>query len=113
TSESEPYVCLAALFRVTSPGKRNAPRRSRFGEHRLRSSRHTNSPWSQTYPLNPEAPWILKPTPIACFYEFLCRAVKFAHRRRFQEYVREKGREKSTLAYVYWAMWHRSGKGNV
>ena len=34
-SESEPYVCLAALFRVTSPGKRPL-RRSRFGDHRLR-----------------------------------------------------------------------------
>ena len=56
TSESEPYVCLAALFRVTSPGKRNAPRRSRFGEHHLRSSRHTNSPWSQTYPPKPRSP---------------------------------------------------------
>src|ERR1035441_9265109 len=85
TSESEPYVCLAALFRVTSPGKRNAPRRSRFGEHRLRSSRHTNSPWSQTYPLNPEAPWILKPTPIACFYEFLCRAVSSCLSQFFTE----------------------------
>jgi hypothetical protein len=41
------------------------------------------------------------------------KLVKFAHRRRFQDYVREKGREKSTLAYVYWAMWHRSGPGNV
>jgi len=41
------------------------------------------------------------------------KLVKFAHRRRFQDYVREKGREKMTLAYVYWAMWHRSGQGNV
>ena len=50
--ESEPYVCLAALFGVTSPGKR-PPRKSRFGDHRLRGSRHTNAPRLQTYPLNP------------------------------------------------------------
>lgn len=41
------------------------------------------------------------------------KLVKFAHRRRFQDYVREKGREKITLGYVYWAMWHRSGKGDT
>ena len=41
------------------------------------------------------------------------KIVKHAHRRRFQEYVRKKGREKLTLAYVYWAMYLRSGKGNV
>jgi hypothetical protein len=54
-SESEPYACFAALFGVTSPGKR-PPRRSRSSDHRLRSSRHTNGPWAQTYPQNPEAP---------------------------------------------------------
>lgn len=41
------------------------------------------------------------------------KLVMHDHRRRFQEYVREKGREKMTLSYVYWAMFHRSGKGNV
>lgn len=41
------------------------------------------------------------------------KLVKFAHRRRFQDYVREKGREKMTLSYVYWCMYHRSGKGDV
>jgi len=41
------------------------------------------------------------------------KIVKYAHRRRFQEYVRTKGRDKSTIAYVYWSMFLRSGKGNV
>ena len=41
------------------------------------------------------------------------KIVKHAHRRRFQEYVRTKGRDKSTIGYVYWNMFLRSGKGNV
>ena len=41
------------------------------------------------------------------------KLVKHAHRRRFQEYVRTKGRDKSTIAYVYLSMYLRSGKGNV
>jgi hypothetical protein len=41
------------------------------------------------------------------------KIVKHAHRRRFQDYVRTKGREKATIAYVYWSMFLRSGKGNV
>jgi hypothetical protein len=41
------------------------------------------------------------------------KIVKHAHRRRFQEYVRTKGRDKSTIAYVYWSMYLRSGKGDV
>ncbi len=41
------------------------------------------------------------------------KIVKHAHRRRFQEYVRTKGRDKVTIAYVYWNMYLRSGKGNV
>lgn len=41
------------------------------------------------------------------------KIVKHAHRRRFQDYVRTKGREKSTIAYVYWSMYLRSGKGNM
>jgi hypothetical protein len=41
------------------------------------------------------------------------KIVKHAHRRRFQEYVRTKGRDKSTIAYVYLSMYLRSGKGNV
>jgi hypothetical protein len=40
------------------------------------------------------------------------KIVKHAHRRRFQEYVRTKGRDKSTIAYVYLSMYLRSGKGN-
>ena len=41
------------------------------------------------------------------------KIVKHAHRRRFQDYVRTKGREKATLAYVYWSMYMRSGKNNI
>lgn len=41
------------------------------------------------------------------------KIVKHAHRRRFQEYVREKGRDKSTIGYVYWSMFLRSGSGNM
>lgn len=41
------------------------------------------------------------------------KIVKHAHRRRFQDYLRTKGRDKSTIAYVYWSMYLRSGKGNV
>jgi hypothetical protein len=41
------------------------------------------------------------------------KIVKHAHRRRFQEYVRAKGRDKTTIGYVYWNMFLRSGKGNV
>ncbi len=41
------------------------------------------------------------------------KIVKHAHRRCFQEYVRTKGRDKSTIAYVYLSMYLRSGKGNV
>ena len=41
------------------------------------------------------------------------KIVKHAHRRRFQDYVRTKGRDKSTIAYVYWSMYLRSGKGNI
>jgi len=39
--------------------------------------------------------------------------VKHAHRRRFQEYIRAKGNNKTTIGYVYWNMYFRSGKGNV
>jgi hypothetical protein len=41
------------------------------------------------------------------------KIVKHAHRRRFQEYLRTKGRDKSTIGYVYWSMFLRSGAGNV
>lgn len=41
------------------------------------------------------------------------KIVKHAHRRRFQEYIRTKGRDKATIAYVYWSMFLRSGKDNV
>ena len=41
------------------------------------------------------------------------KIVKHTHRKRFQEYVRQKGRDKATIGYVYWNMFLRSGKGNV
>jgi hypothetical protein len=41
------------------------------------------------------------------------KIVKHAQRRRFQDYVRTKGRDKATIGYVYWSMFLRSGKGNV
>ncbi len=41
------------------------------------------------------------------------KIVKHAHRRRFQDCVRKKGRDKATIGYVYWSMFLRSGKGNV
>jgi hypothetical protein len=40
------------------------------------------------------------------------KIVKHAHRRAFQEYVRHKGRDKTTIGYVYLMMFLRSGEGN-
>jgi hypothetical protein len=40
------------------------------------------------------------------------KIVKHAHRRSFQEYLRDKGRDKTTIAYVYLMMLLRSGEGN-
>ena len=49
------------------PGKRNGPRGSRIGHHRLRSSRYTHGPWSQTHPQNPEAPRFRNPRQLSTF----------------------------------------------
>jgi hypothetical protein len=40
------------------------------------------------------------------------KIVKHAHRRSFQDYLRDKGRDKTTIAYVYLMMLLRSGEGN-
>jgi len=49
------------------PRKRNGPRRSRIGHHRLRSSRYTRSPRSQAHPPNPEAPGFRNPRQLSTF----------------------------------------------
>src|ERR1700680_3513062 len=49
------------------PGKRNGPRGSRIGHHRLQSSRHTHSPWLQTHPLNPAASGFRNPRQLGTF----------------------------------------------
>jgi hypothetical protein len=41
------------------------------------------------------------------------KIVKHAHRKRFYDYVRGKGKDKFTFSHVYWHMFLRSGKGNV
>jgi hypothetical protein len=41
------------------------------------------------------------------------KIVKHAHRKRFYDYLRGKGRDKFTLSHVYWHMYLRSGKGDV
>jgi hypothetical protein len=49
------------------PGKRNGPRGSRIGHHRLQSSRHTHRPWLQTHPLNPAASGFRNPRQLGAF----------------------------------------------
>jgi hypothetical protein len=64
--ESEPQVCLPGLLR-NFLRQRNGPRGSRIGHHRLRSSRYTHSPWSQTHRLNPEARGFRNPRQLSTF----------------------------------------------
>ena len=49
------------------PGKRNGPRASQIGHHRLRSRRYTHGPWLQTHPLNPAASGFRNPRQLSTF----------------------------------------------